>query len=114
MNIIAKSREMKKSEIFKMTKNPAIQKMSDNVGLKIEVDSWLVYSDLNSKNEEQTILSIADNEGNIYATNSATFRQQFFDIVDMLEGEMVDVIEVVSGVSKNGRDYITCSYCGDK
>lgn len=114
MRIIEKSREMKKSEIFKMTKDPAIQKMSDNVGLKIEVESWLIYSDLNSKGEEQTILSIADKEGNIYATNSATFREQFFDICDMLEGEPVDVVEVVSGVSKNGREYITCSYCGDK
>lgn len=114
MKIIKQSRDnMKKSEIFKMTQDANIQKMSDNVGLRLDITDWVFYSDTNSKGEEHTILSIACESG-VYATNSATFKEQFEKIVEMLEGEAVDAIEVVGGVSKNGRDYITCSYVGEK
>lgn len=106
--------EMRKSEIFGMTKDAKMHKMSEHVGLRIEIDKWLHYEDENAKGDKVEILSIKADDGEVYATNSATFKQQFFEILDMLEGEPVDAIEVVSGVSKNGREYITCSYVGDK
>ena len=114
MNIIEKSCEMKKSEIFRMTKDASIKKVSENIGLNVEVDKWLVYSENNSKGEEVTVLSIMGKDGEVYATNSPTFRNQFYDIVEMLGEEMIDRIEIVSGTSKNGRDFVTCSYTGDK
>ena len=114
MKLIKTSRDkMKKSEVFKMSKDANIQKMSDNVGLRLDITDWILYSDTNSNGEEHIILSIACESG-VYATNSATFKEQFEKILEMLEGEAVDAIEVVGGVSKNGREYITCSYVGEK
>ena len=115
MKILNKSaNDMKKSEIFGMTKDAKMHKMSDHVGLRIDIDKWLHYVDENTQGDKVEILSLKSTDGEVYATNSATFKQQFFAILDMLEGESVDAVEVVSGTSKNGREYITCSYVGDK
>lgn len=113
INIIEKSKEMKATEIYKLSKDPKIEKMSDNVGRTIEVDSWMIYSEKNAKGEEVTVLSIKDKDGTVLATNSNTFMEQFNDIKEICGGD-VDMIEIISGISKNNREYLTCSYVGNK
>lgn len=114
MNIIRQSKEnMKATEIYKLSKDPKIQKMSENIGRTVNVDSWIIYSELNAKGEEVVVLSIKDQDGTVLATNSKVFREQFEDIAEICGGD-VDMIEIISGLSKNNREYVTCSYVGNK
>ena len=109
MEIIkTKSSELTKIEMYKMTHSPAIRKMKDVVGSNIDVIKFLMYKDMNARNEEVEILSIMDNDGTVYATNSASFKKEFELIEEIMDGEPFS-IEVISGTSKAGRTFITCA-----
>lgn len=107
------SRELSKKETYKMTLAPAIQKLSLAKGSIIDVDAYCSYSDekIDTKTGEVVtveILSIMDKDGTVYATNSASFQKDFRNICDIMDGEEFE-IEVISGVSKAGREFITCT-----
>lgn len=107
------SRELDKKETYKMTLAPSIQKLSLAKGSVIAVDAYCSYSDekLDSKTGEMVavnILSILDKDGIVYATNSASFQKDFANICEIMAGEDFE-IEVISGISKAGREYITCT-----
>lgn len=107
------SRELNKKEIYKMTLSPAIKKLSLAKGSIIAVECYCRYSDekLDAKTGEMKtvdILSIMDKDGTVYATNSASLQKDFSNICDIMDGEDFE-IEVISGVSKSDREYITCT-----
>ena len=110
MEIIKKSDEqMTKKDIFMMTKNQKIRtvKSLEN-GAKINVTHWVEFSDVNSATGEVVeILSIMDESGEVFATNSKSFKDMFFDIVDIMDGEDF-TIEKLGGKTKAGRDFVTC------
>lgn len=110
MEIIRKSdEEMTKKDIFMMTKNQKIRtvKSLEN-GAKIAVVHWVEFSDVNnSTGEVVKILSMMDETGDCFATNSKSFKDMFFDIVDIMEGEDF-TIEKLGGKTKAGRDFVTC------
>lgn len=113
MKIIRKSNEnLTPAQIYNLCKNPEIKKMKDAVDSTIEIDSWLHYRDINSKEEEQEILSIATPDGEVFATNSPTFIREFNDMLDMMSDMDTEVhtIKVLTGKSKSDRDFITCQY----
>jgi hypothetical protein len=91
---------------------PSVQKMKDAVSQTIEVSSWCLYKDTNSKDEEQTILSLATPENEVFATNSPTFIEDFLKMQTMFAecGESVNSVKVINGTSKAGREFITCVY----
>jgi len=53
-------------------------------------------------------------ESEVFATNSATFQHDFEQICDMItdagEDGTVFAVEVITGTSKAGRQFFTCSY----
>lgn len=107
------SRELSKKETYKMTLDPAIQKLSLAKGSVIAVDAYCSYSDekVDAQNGEVktvNILSILADDGTVYATNSASFQKDFGNICDIMDGEKFE-IKVISGTSKAGREYITCT-----
>lgn len=110
MEIIRKSdEEMTKKDIFMMTKNQKIRtvKSLEN-GAKINVTHWIEFSDVNSSTGEVVeILSMMDETGECFATNSKSFKEMFFDIVDIMDGEGF-TIEKLGGKTKAGRDFVTC------
>lgn len=109
MTITKISKELNKKEQYKMTKDAGIKKMKDYVGSSIDVYAFCIYTDFNSKdNKEVEVLSVMDADGSVYATNSATFKKDFLDIADLMEGEDFS-IGVTSGTSKKGREFITCT-----
>ena len=92
-----------------LTKNHKIKtiKSLEN-GAKINVMHWIEFSDVNSSTGEKVeILSMMDKTGECYATNSTSFKEMFFDIVDIMEGEDF-TIEKLGGKTKSGRDFVTC------
>jgi hypothetical protein len=112
MKIVETSKELNAQERYFLTMAPSVQKMKDAVSQEIEVSAWCVYEDVNSKGENQTILSIATPENEVFATNSPTFIEDFLSMNFMFEGcgEKVSAIKVISGRSKSDREFITCVY----
>ena len=112
MNIVETSKELSAQERYFLTMAPSVKKMKDAVSQEIEVSAWCVYEDTNSKGEEQTILSIATPENDVFATNSPTFIEDFQKMQEVFKdcGETVNAIKVISGTSKAGREFITCVY----
>lgn len=109
MEIIRKSdEEMTKKDIFMMTKNQKIRtvKSLEN-GAKISVVHWVEFSDVNATGDKVEILSMMDETGECFATNSKAFKVMFFDIVDIMDGEEF-TIEKLGGTTKTGREFVTC------
>ena len=108
MTITKISKELNKKELYKMTMDAGIKKMKDYVGSSIDVYAYCIYTDFNSKdNKEVEVLSVMDIDGSVFATNSATFKKDFLNIVTLMEGEEFSV-GVTSGTSKAGREFISC------
>lgn len=115
MKITNSSKNLTTVDIYRLTKSPNTQKMSDCVGQRIEVKAWALYEDADKKSGEmKTILTISTPEGETFGTNSGTFITEFLDMWNMFDdaGETVNAIEVLSGTSKAGRNFITCVYAG--
>lgn len=76
-------------------------------GTHIDVSGYLYFDD---KKEEETLhlLSILDNEGNVFTTQSKSFKDSFESIVEIMEGEPF-TIKKVSGESKAGRHFVDCT-----
>lgn len=109
MTITKISKELNKKELYKMTMDAGIKKMKDFVGASIDVYAYCVYTDFNIKdNKEVEILSVMDTDGAVYNTNSVTFKKDFMNIATLMEGEDFSV-GVTSGISKAGREFITCT-----
>lgn len=114
MNIIKKIPEtLTKKQMYDLTMSPKTQKMRDAVGSVLEIAAACIYEDVDGKTGEvREVLSISTIDGEIFATNSKTFREDFGKMLDLF-GDDLTAIEVVSGTSKVGREYITCAYAGD-
>ena len=113
MKIINSSENLTPKEIYSLTMSPKTQKMKDALGSRIEIGAWASYEDANKKTGElQEVLAIMTPEGEIFATNSPTFKEDFFQMLDLFNqmGETVHAISVISGTSKAGRDFISCAY----
>ena len=111
MNIIAKSASVQTSfDLYNLTKAPNREKLVDIKGQTITLKSWALYEEENNKGEMVKILSLMTEDGKGYATNSSTFIRDFESAVDMFKefGDEFHQIQVVPGMSKNNREYISC------
>lgn len=106
--IIKSNKELTKRESYKLTLDPSIKKMKDFIGVQIEVSAYCFYKDVNKDGNEVEVLSIMDKDGGVCATNSDTFKRDFMKIAELMDGEEY-TIEVISGQSKAGREFITCT-----
>ena len=112
MEILKKSKELTTEEMYYLTMSPETQKMSDNIGQVVDIEAWIIYQDVNKDGEMQKILSILTPEGETLATNSATFMGDFERLMDLFSqnNETVKRVEIISGTSKAGRQFVTVKY----
>lgn len=95
--------------VYKMMKSPNVKKMSDADDSILEVKAWIIYNDADAKTGEiREILTILTEDGEMFGTVSGIFQREFKDIVKFF-GDDVGSITVISGKSKAGRNFITCS-----
>ena len=104
--------DLTKKQLYMLTKSPRLGRMKDAVGSVLEVEAVCQYEDVDGNGEIREILSISTHEGESFATNSKTFQNEFWDMVEMF-GEVPSAVEVISGTSKAGRPFITCAYAGE-
>lgn len=121
MNVIATSRKFTPTELYHLTKDPAVEKLSKHVEETLEVTGYCIYEDVNSKTGEvQTLLAIELSEGEPVATNSPTVRRSFQDILDIYAGAEIEQpfpfsIYIFSKTATgSGRPYINIRLVDDK
>lgn len=108
MEIIKKSRELSKVELYKMTMDAGIRSMHNmDDGTLIDVDAVVTFVDTKNNGEEVTITSVMDKKGNVAAFQSETFRRSLENIMDIMDGDPFSIIKE-SGKTKSGRDFINC------
>ena len=108
MNIINTNKaDMSKRDIYALTRGQSISLKDVENGEEITPDVWALYTDINSKGNEVEILAVKDVAGNVFTTNSPTFKDEFAYIAELMSGEQYD-IRVVKRESKAGRTFITC------
>lgn len=109
MNIIKSTPDLNKKDLYKLTRSPESKPMKDAVGEELHVAAFAIYEDERADGKGiSTVTSILTTDGQIYGTNSDTFRREF-DYITELMGDDDTVIKVIQGVTKNDREFITCS-----
>ena len=111
ITITEKSKELTKPELYLMTLSPSIRTIKDVPdGTKITVKAYVRFED--SKNDDSVvdILSILTPEKEVYSTQSATFKDAFYNIVECVCDSSTTEFTIVkmSGKSKAGRSFVTC------
>ena len=108
MNIINTNKaDMSKRDIYALTRGQSISLKDVENGAEITPDVWALYTDINSKGNEVEILAVKDEAGNVFTTNSPTFKDEFAYIAELMSGEQY-AIRVIKRESKAGRTFITC------
>ena len=105
--------ELSKKQLYELTMSPKTQKMKDAKGSVVDVAAWCIYEDEDSNGETRKVLAVLTPEGETLATNSSTFMDDFSKMCDLFGDGGVGRLEVISGTSKAGREFITCAYAGD-
>lgn len=108
IEIIEKSREFTKPEIYLMTISPAMISCKDiEDGTSISVSGYLFFDDVKEDGKRTSLLSIITPEKQVYSCQSDTFKNSLMDIFSIMEGQSFS-IKKISGVTKAGRDFINC------
>ena len=97
-------------EIYQLTRNPGVQKLSDMSNQLFHLGKWCQYDD-GTEEKPKLILTMQEKEtGVIYGTNSITFNNQFADLMDYARETEMEVKEIfiLAQKSRNGRDFLQC------
>ena len=112
MKIVDATPNLSLADSYNLTRSPETERMSNHIGETLAVEKYMVREEERPDTGEViTIVSI--NDGNTtYSTNSATFVREFLAILEMARnaGAAVHHVRVASGLSKKGRDYVTCVF----
>ena len=109
MEVIRKFPEdMDPRTAYKLMKSPEVEKMSEAEGSILEITSWIQYNSSDKETGEiKEVIAVETVDGELFATISNTFREEFLDMVEWF-GADLGSIKVIAGTSKAGRKYITC------
>ena len=77
-------------------------------GTQLDITHVCRFTDTNKDGDIVEIETYLDKNGNVYATQSTTFKEYFGDISSIFAGEDVSIIKK-SGKTNAGREYV---YCG--
>lgn len=95
-----------KKTMYKLTRAKGKNIKDLENGERVPVDAWALYTDVNTKGTEQTVLAIISGE-NKYQSISPTFQRDFADIVSLMDGEDFTII-ITKATSKAGREFVSC------
>lgn len=109
MTILETSRQFTPIELYKLTKDPLVEKLSDHLNETLKITGYCQFEDIDKKSGEmKTLLTFELSEGNPIATNSSTVIQSFADILSIYNGAGTEnpfpfTVEVFSTESKTSR-----------
>lgn len=116
MNIIKQSRELNKYDLYELTQSSAIRSMKDCKDRRIiTVEDYVLYEDEDRKGNPIELLAVMDkNTGDVFASQSDTFKEGFKKATEFVEGNEQLYIRVLHGTSKSGRKFINCALVSPK
>lgn len=101
--------EVDKITTYLMTKNPDMTSIKDVTDdTQLDITHVCEFTDVNKDGEPVDIETYMDKNGNVYATQSSTFKEYFGDIRSIFENEDVSIIKK-SDKTKAGRDFVYCT-----
>lgn len=109
MRIIKTDKDYGPKELYRFTLDPNIKTLKEMKGKgPMTVTGAVLYEDVDkTSGEVKTILAIATDKG-VFGTNSPTAREDFEALAAIYDAAIPgDPIEVLSGTSKSGREFIT-------
>lgn len=101
--------ELTKEQKYQLLRSPKMGKMSDVKGQRLQVAAYILREEQNEAGEVNKICSILTADGDMYATNSVTFIREFEAVIECVGDESFP-LDVLDGVSRNGRHYVTCAW----
>lgn len=103
------SREITEVEQYLMTMDAGITSMKDVAdGTLIPVDAYIEFKDTKNDGTETELLSIITVDGNVYSTQSATFKSSLKSIHELMHGKPYAIVKR-SGETKAGRPFVDCA-----
>ena len=101
--------EVDKRTTYLMTKNPDMTSIKDVADdTQLDITHVCEFTDVNKDGIPVDIETYMDKNGNVYATQSSTFKEYFGDIRSIFENEDVSIIKK-SDKTKTGRDFVYCT-----
>lgn len=108
ITITKTSRELTEVEQYLMTMDAGIISMKDVAdGTSIPVDAYIEYNDIKKDGTEVNLLSIITVDGEVYSTQSETFKSSLKSIHKLMHGKPYAIVKR-SGETKAGRPFIDC------
>lgn len=103
-------KELDKKGQYIMTLNKAMKSMKDVPDqTEIKVINFCFFDKVDERTGESvSLLSILDESGKVYCTQSETFKRDFTDIAEIFDEDEDFIIGKISGVTKAGRDFVDC------
>lgn len=105
--------ELSNKKLYQLTMSPKTRNMKSAKGSVLAIEAFCKYEDTDNNGEIRTVLSVLTPDGEIFATNSPTFHEDFDRMAELFGDSGVTAIEVIGGTSKAGREFITCAYAGE-
>lgn len=102
-----------KKDIYRLTRGESTMAKNIDTRQELTPTAWAVYEEgkPNPKTGEveyQEILAIQTEEMGVISTVSETFKRDFFELWEMMDGETF-TFHTVKGQSKAGREFVTCT-----
>lgn len=102
-----------KKDLYRLTRGQSAMAKDLDPRQELTPICWAIYEE--EKPEPKTgelktheILAIQTEEMGVVSTVSDTFKRDFFELWDMMDGEHFS-IHTVPGTTKAGREFVTCT-----
>lgn len=104
---------MTKKDVYRLTRGESTMAKDIDTRQELTPQSWAVYEE--AKPDPKTgelktveILAISTPEMGTISTTSETFKRDFFELWEMMDGEAF-TFHTVKGTTNAGREFVTCT-----
>lgn len=94
---------------YDLLRSPKIEKMANVKGQRLDVVAYIIREETQESGEIVKICSVKTQDGDMYATNSKTFIREFEAVIECA-GDQPFSLDVLDGVSRAGRHFVTCAW----
>lgn len=98
--------DLDKRTAYRLTRASA-KKMIDASGSVLTPSAFVLYEDADAKSGEIKKVLTIEADGEIFGTVSPVFIREFMDAAEFFGGDPGS-IKILTGETKNGRDFVTC------
>ena len=102
-----------KKDVYRLTRGESTMAKDIDTRQELTPTAWAVYEEgkpdpKTGEVKTQEILAIQTEELGVVSTVSDTFKRDFFELWEMMEGEPF-TFHTVKGQTKAGREFVTCT-----